>query len=308
MLELVLALPILMFVTALIINFGTAACWKARADMTARHMIWASRHLDDPDLWVGPPQVPNYWRGGRASAEKANDILSDLDDARLQHPVVRGPSFPDFNVTVKRDLLNPAAGFSFGLADRDLKYPLLARAMKRELTQDKDALMKLGWEFWSDTMNLGDNIAPRTPLLYRFYQSPGNPVEQLKAAYLRIAGAIWDLLLTGVLNPLDRDEEWLMYVGYSPDFHPGLYLGCTSNESYIQRRVDSFSGNNGSVHRLPKRMTRAFIALYRYAAYNLQAQLSADPPPAPDVQAQIREQIAQLQAKINTLQAFYQTL
>ena len=42
-LELVLSLPLILFVMALIINFGVLACWKVRAATVARQAVWRQR-------------------------------------------------------------------------------------------------------------------------------------------------------------------------------------------------------------------------------------------------------------------------
>ena len=42
-LEMVLSLPILLFIMAVIINFGTLASWKVRGLSAARHAVWSSR-------------------------------------------------------------------------------------------------------------------------------------------------------------------------------------------------------------------------------------------------------------------------
>jgi len=42
-LEMVLALPVLLMIMALIINFGTVAAWKVRGLCAARHAVWSSR-------------------------------------------------------------------------------------------------------------------------------------------------------------------------------------------------------------------------------------------------------------------------
>ena len=43
MLELILALPILLFIMALIINYGTVAAWKVREHSVARLAVWETR-------------------------------------------------------------------------------------------------------------------------------------------------------------------------------------------------------------------------------------------------------------------------
>ena len=116
------------------------------------------------------------------------------------------------------------------------------------------------------------------------------------------------------LDPLNRDDEWRYYTSlfsgrpWAPDFHPRLNFGCTSDEAYIQRRVDYLTSDRGPIQRLPQRMARSFINLYRYAIFMLQLQLMSDPPPGQDVQSQIYDDIAKLEEKISILDAFLATL
>jgi len=42
-LEMVLCLPPLLFIMALMINFGTASCWKVRSLTVSRDALWSSR-------------------------------------------------------------------------------------------------------------------------------------------------------------------------------------------------------------------------------------------------------------------------
>src|SRR5438309_1547037 len=57
MLELTLALPIMLFVMALIYNYGIAAAWKVRENSVARLAIWQSRW---PRSGASDPK-PSYW-------------------------------------------------------------------------------------------------------------------------------------------------------------------------------------------------------------------------------------------------------
>ena len=64
-LELVLSLPILLMVMALMINFGTVACWKVRGLGVSRQCVWGNRwprstaNFPQPVFWPqsSPPGV-----------------------------------------------------------------------------------------------------------------------------------------------------------------------------------------------------------------------------------------------------------
>ena len=85
-LEMVLSLPILLFLMALIINYGTVASWKVRGLSAARHAVWSSRW---PRARDASPR-PGYWRPPESEmgARGAGDV-PELDDLRVDLPVVR---------------------------------------------------------------------------------------------------------------------------------------------------------------------------------------------------------------------------
>ena len=92
MLELVLYLPVMLFVMALMINFGNMAAWKIRAQTNTRYAAW--RTLDDRNGQYDP-NPPNWPRDATLSTSGGNA----MDDANavwnqnpnLVTPVVRGP-------------------------------------------------------------------------------------------------------------------------------------------------------------------------------------------------------------------------
>jgi hypothetical protein len=320
MLELVLSLPVLMLVTALIINAGTAACWKARSEMVVRHAIGTFRHTDDPHLMGEWPVAPNYWSvpGATIGRTPRDNVLPELDDPRLQHAVVRGPTLLGFNVN--SNLLNPATGFNTGHASLRRRFPLLSKTMGFHLYSD-NVYMELGWEFYSKTMDLiyntysgYSNVGFRMPKLYIISPERLAAVAPLLAAYREAVMAIVYAPFYRDLDPLNRDDEWRYYTSlysgwpWAPDFHPHPSYGCTSSVELIQRRVDNMTSDRGPIQRVPRNMTRSFIRLYRWATTMLQLQLMSDPPPTPDIEGQIRDEIAQLEVKINTLEAFLATL
>src|SRR5262245_45242215 len=104
-LELVLAIPILMFVVGLSVVFGAVACWKVRAQAAARDAIWSHRwprgepwgHDLDPRAREWP--TPASW------GNEFGPPLAALDHAAFQEPVVHGP-LPG-NIAVNSDLLDP---------------------------------------------------------------------------------------------------------------------------------------------------------------------------------------------------------
>ncbi|RMF98343.1 MAG: pilus assembly protein, partial [Planctomycetota bacterium] len=118
-LEFVLVIPLLLFVMALMINYGTVAGWRVRALGMSRHAAWQSRHPRSmsrsprPDYW---PASANVDSGGAADAPS-------LDFPAVDLPVVRGPTVGDFGV--RSGLLDPSRGIRRGSASMDRDFPLL---------------------------------------------------------------------------------------------------------------------------------------------------------------------------------------
>src|SRR5262245_13439660 len=85
-LELVLAIPILMFVLALSVIFGAVTCWKIRGEVAARDAVFSSR-WPRRGAAAGPEwRVPRSRSGAYRGAD-----LAELDHPVFQNPLIRGP-------------------------------------------------------------------------------------------------------------------------------------------------------------------------------------------------------------------------
>ena len=108
MLELTLALPILLFIMALIYNYGIVAAWKAREHSVARLAVWETRW---PRTGSSDPR-PSYWWPAAATMESSDQgTVPGMDDPRIDLPVARGPLS---GATVNSDLLDPTRGLREG--------------------------------------------------------------------------------------------------------------------------------------------------------------------------------------------------
>ena len=78
-LELVIALPVLLFVTAAIINLGNAALWRVRGEVVSRDVVWRSRRPRS-GIWESPP--PTWPDDAVARVQDAPQIdkLADPND------------------------------------------------------------------------------------------------------------------------------------------------------------------------------------------------------------------------------------
>ncbi len=314
-LEFVMALPILLFVMALMLNFGTVASWKVRALGAARHAAWSSRPPRNGMQYPRPanwPVTANVGAGGSGAHPP-------MDDPRVNYPVARGPVLP-LGTVVNASLLDPSRGFRQGSSHIERAFPLLKRLGAYALSARTD-LLDNAWPFWRQ--GLYSNSERRIPVLYILARAPADMAQ----AYVQAVYAILRAPFREDLRPLDRDDEFDAYNrrfgrgGGSPDFHPVLASFCSLDRTVADQRVqdliDRIQGRedrdrNGNVTRrvrgVPETMTRAFIGLYQWVIQQLQAQLGTTPPPPPGQIAAIQAEIDQLQGKIDVLQKFLGTL
>ena len=117
-LELTLALPILLFVMALIINYGTISAWKVREHSVARLAVWETRW---PRSGSTDPR-PSYWPATASMESSDQGNVAEMDVSRVDLPVARGP-LP--NATVNSELLDPTRGLHEGSASLTRKFAML---------------------------------------------------------------------------------------------------------------------------------------------------------------------------------------
>ena len=312
MLELVLALPILLLMMALIINFATFAAWKVRALASARHSAWSSRWPWDG----GRLPRPEYWPLNASLGSWGWGTLDVLDDPRLNHSVIRGPMPNGF--VVREWLFHPGRGVLQGSAEMSRRFPLVSSLGSYRLSGHHRVLDR----FWDHReMGLFTTHDRRTPVLYELPRAP----QSYSEAYRQAALAILTAPFRPHLAPLDRDEE---FVGYArrfgwrhvgaPDFHPPLRRFCSLDHGVAQERVseliDDIQGqiiadSHGNLQRVggvPQRIVEAFIYLYGRVIQELQQQLAAGVPQ--DVALSIQAEINDLQNRIDMLQGFLNEL
>ena len=314
-LELVLALPILLFVMALMINFGTVACWKVRGLSVARNVLWSTRW---PRSGGSNPR-PDYWPAAAGVNVGGTGNVTELDDPRVDQPVARGP-LPLAGAEVNVDLLDPTRGLRQGSATLDRGFAMLAKMGMYHLKAET-ALLDDRWQYGQ--MGVSRNNSRRIPILYTIQTAAATYVGD----YVQAVVAIYYASFREALKPLDNDEEFIYYNqlfgwgGGAPDFHPRLSSFCSLDESLANDRVkDLIDRIQGKVEKdeegnvtlrirdVAENMTRAFISLYERAIQAYQDAMNADPSPS-DVQiAAMQAEINQLQQKIDVLNQYLQTL
>jgi hypothetical protein len=305
-LELVLALPIMLFVMALMINIGAVGAWKVREQTNARHASWRTLHLRTGDANPDPPLWPHDAQPLRGAAgADLGDVNSvwngvpDLQSAAVRGPVIADP-FSGQAVRV-RDMLQFEEGVHDGRAPLVRRLPLLRGILRNggryEIDIGQDVLDR-AWEFHD--LGYSDNRDRRMRLLYDMEPGDFPSVRQFKQA---LDAGPWRALRqfpqAADLVPLDHDPDFIRFHRVPPDFYPALPNLCLADPAVLQGhgRYRQFLD---SIRRLPGRMGSSFRGLYQTRLDELQSLM----PPPPGAQAEIQW----LQARINELNRFLGSL
>jgi hypothetical protein len=303
-LELVLVLPVLLFITALIIIFGALATWRIEGQTLARNAVWQRRW---PRTIAEP--VPAAWQPGTAGVDGAA-AYDVLDEQSMNLPVARGP-LPA--ATVDTDLLDFTRGGSRGLSQKSLPIPITSRQATADISSEHPLL---GGVWTYDGTKMGGNVERRTKVLYQLAKAP----SALSQAYIAAVVAIYTAAYQRDLVPLDKEPDFPRFGQGSPDFHPRLAWFCgldavALHDNAVVPLVERIVGVYTPQRHVPgvaETMTRSFLSLYQGAIRQLEDQLNADPPPSPAQRARIQSQLdalhAELDPKIAQLQAYLSQL
>lgn len=322
-----MALPILLAVVALIVNYGIVATWKVRALTVARHELWSHRQPRTGDH----QPVLAYWQTSNATYTYVTGQLPEMDDARAYHPVVRGPLS---GAQVKEDLFDPVRGFASGQAGLSRPLPLMGRS--RAFTIDTDThLIQDVWKFRSPQMSwyddlwrdgLWDNVQVRIPVIYKLNQAD----PQYPTRYNEIVAEILAPALQAALRPMWADlddiefrDAGLIPVSTMPQDRPYLDYGkfnppfpwrCNLDEAETTLDVDlvikQIRGDPpfGPPHSQPWRMATEYLRMYGAVIKSAAYELSFQPPPADQRAAYLQSLQPRLQPLIDALTQFRTSL
>lgn len=305
-LEFVLWLPVLLFVMALMVNYGTMATWRVRSEIVSRDAAWRTRWPRD-GANEAPPTRP-YWPRDAVMTTEPDDAPDLLDIPEIDHPVVRGPIPNGF---VVRPIFDPTQGAFKGVSEVNRRYPLLPRIGSFESGDVDTPLIDRQWS----------SAAMRIPNLYRrtlvLYELPRTD-PSLPQAFSQSVSSVLSIPHYTDLAVLDRDADIRRYTGRYVDFHPRVGRMCELDpqivyDRQVERLVDIRQVDGdirlGEISRLPRTMTDYFLRMYRAAVQRmqnsidqLQAELDGVPPPTAQRQAQILAQIAALEAEIAVIE------
>jgi hypothetical protein len=320
-LELVLALPFLLGIMALMVCLANVACWKVRALTVARHTLWGNM---SPDLWS--PWVhydrktgnldpsPAYWpeNGTSENVGGAGNAAGNVDDPRINLPVVRGPTFQQLEVNT--NLLDPAREIRRGSANLTRPFPML-KSMGRFHTRAETYSLDDAWR--AAEMGI-PNEHFRFAILYPNFRPPTgtNPVlMSMLAIYNSIQQGRLDLLYG-----TDSDfKKFEMLYGVPPpsppliDRIPGwtrLHFQCEMDPDIVQQGVDDLvdriqgsQKRNGPLMRL----TNDLIGYYRSVQGVIEALLQDETLP-PQRRQQLQSDLNIVTGYIKALQDFRRSL
>jgi hypothetical protein len=307
MLELTLALPILLFVMALIYNYGIVATWKVRENSVARLAVWQTRW---PRSGATDPK-PSYWFPASATMGTSDQgNVQNMDDNRVDQPVARGP-LPQANVDAS--LLDPTRGLREGTADKTVPYPYLKKLGGYHINA-RNWLIDDKWQY--QRMGMSDNWERRIPVIYALAEAPASLVN----SYIQSVLANVREENTLQFRPLDSDPDFIYYGslfgwGGAPDFEPRVQSMCTTDRAMtdraVQSLIDRIQGKHGKRHNIPsvaEVMARSFLGLYERALGTFRAILRMKPPAPPPWPALAQSQIPRLQSQISAVQQALQKI
>lgn len=300
--EFVLWLPVLLFVMALMVNYGTMAAWRIRGEVAAHDAGWRTRW---PRQGGGEPDpAPSTSVVTRTETVVNQADMAHLDPAALRMPVVRGPLPNGFTVN---PLLDPLPGAVAGNAHVERQYPLLRKVGSFESGPINDPI--LHGSRTSSEMGF-PNVFRRIRALYNLPQTDASLPQAFQTAVL----AVLSIPDYAGLSVLDRDADWIEYRGSAPDFHPRAGRSCTVDRDVmwrnaVSRLVDVWDPARdrwrlGAISRLPRTLTSSFLSLYQSTLRQFEAELESDPPPPPDRIAYLQQEIPELREKIEQLEQF----
>lgn len=234
-LELVLSLPLLLFVMALMVNFSVIAAWKVRGLTASRQSMWRDRMI-----WSagGDPNSPNWPAGAAMRTSVPNPALLSPNtvNAWEMNPKI----VADF---VNAPMVNANGGYIQILTKRSLYMAEGLRQGEGDLTRQlamlpnlkgyqggfhldpKHPVLDNRWQF--QNIRLPDNHSRRLLDWYNFDDRP--EWSSQRSQYLAADAAIQGYPQQNGLLILDRDPELAAFYGNPRhDFYPRVG-GCEIN-------------------------------------------------------------------------------
>ena len=313
-LELVLALPLLLSMMALIVNFAHLATWKVRSATNARLAMWRHRPMWNADR---DPKPANYWPQGAALGVDSSSRISPVDPIWNQPDIaqawIKGPVFAagDGYLGLRDNRVNEMSeGVANGKGDLSLRYPFLPAMGKMSLNV-RHTLLDSVWQF--HTMGYGDNNSRRAKDWWKLEDAP--EWAQQKQVFLQADAIMTGNPQRGLLRPLDRDND-LYSNGYQYDFYGRMRSFCENDPAAVRQNyvvndgglVDDIQGRGGNPHvaGVCERMSRSYRKMYQDKLAALLAAIAQLEGQLASLQSQLgqfQSQLSQLQSQLAQLQS-----
>ena len=243
-LELVLWLPVLLFVAALMVNLGTMTAWRMRGEIVSRDAAWRAR-------W---PRTGENEPRPKKRIWPENAQMDVAEDRPIGQGQGQGPDLSVFGQDMRllipwpqRELLDWDEGGAYrGTAEIDRAYPTLSKLGRFESCEIANPMLDRVWQ--SPLMHLESTTGRRLsmPNVYRRIKALFTEPE-LTVDFASLKNA------ADSVRPLDN-----------PDFHPRVNSGRCELDVELVRRMEVIrliggldaQGNlrQGEISRVPGRM------------------------------------------------------
>lgn len=281
-LEFVLALPMLVMMMALMIDFGVAGAWKIRTQTNARYAGWrtltnrSGQFNATPPYWPSSanlsaqtgtalPNVNQQWdstsdllcnctRGQQLTAPGAIAAINVPGRLEMDDDVIRGNADLERNLPLFRGAL-PATGGRF----------------RFNVNQD---LFDNHWQY--NTLGIPHNDYPRSRVWWDIEHADLAALDPAIDTHKQLLDQNLQRLQANPnqadLYPLDNDDEFLRYTGNAPEFYPRLARLCIADENIVYLTAISRTDMDGQpnqnsllsrIDRLPCTMSQSFTGMYR---------------------------------------------
>lgn len=285
-LELVLSLPILLFVMGLMILIGWAATFKVRTQIHSREAawrsIWRANPRSDAQAMRNPPGFPPP---AEMSVDRSYVPCIRMPTIELaqydSHQVARGPMLIDPRsgtaLRVDRDLLDVRRGMITGRAVVDRGFPVLGQMPPRGYRHEVDfPVLDNRWQFWQK--GLGSNSSRRSLKLYPSLAGDWQSVTAgYSAQFQRLAGMLSSGLSRREMDLFDR------VFGDKYPYPPRNARTCDPGQlsDFADRMIEQIYGrprprSSLAEAGIPGELTQDFLDMYRRLAEQAQMNMQSD--------------------------------
>ena len=314
-LEFVLALPMLVMMMALMIDFGVVGAWKIRTQTNARYAGWRTLTTRTGEFNATPPYWPSSANLTARSGNPLTNVNQQWDSTQdLLCPCVRGQQLTAPNATAAINVegrLEMDDNVIQGHATLERDLPLFRGALpatggkfRFDINQD---LFDNHWQY--HTLGLPHNDYPRSRAWWDIEHSDLAALDGAIDSNKQLLDQNLQRLQTNPkvadLYPLDNDDEHLRYRDSTPDYYPRLGSACQADPQRVYfdlvSRVDANGRPNdrsllSRIDRLPCTMSQSFTGMYRSWICELEQCDAPDGDIAP-----LRQRYGDLQRFMGTL-------